>query len=211
MLDVLSPLPQAVYVMDRGYMDFERLYRIHRAGAHFIIRAKHNLACKRIGARPLNRATGVRGDQTILLTSPPSRRAYPEPLRKVTVFDAKRNKFVAFLTNYFGLPAVTVADLYRKRWDIEIFFRWVKQHLRIKRFFGTSPNAVKTQLWIAIATYVLVAIFKKRLGLPVSLYTLLQYLSVSVFEQVSIAEALTHISANQNERNVVNQLNLPNL
>ncbi len=139
------------------------------------------------------------------MASPPSRRAYPDQLRKVTVFDAERNKYVAFLTNYFTLPAHTVADLYRKRWGIEIFFRWVKQHLRIKRFFGTSPNAVKTQLWIAIATYVLAAILKKRLGLPVSLYTLLQYLNVSVFEQVSIAEALTHISANQNESDFVNQ------
>jgi hypothetical protein len=211
MLDELVLLPQAIYVMDRGYMDFERLFRIHRAGAHFIIRAKHNLACKRRCGRPIDRTTGLRGDQTILLSSAPSRRAYPEPLRKVTMFDAERNKWISVLSNYFALPALSVAELYRKRWDIEVFFRWIKQHLRIKRFYGTSLNAVKTQLWIAIATYVLVAIMKKRLGLSVSLYTLLQFLSVSVFEQVPVAQALANQPMEEYDFQDANQLELPNL
>jgi len=211
LLDQLTPTPSAIYVMDRGYMDFERLFRIHRAGAHFIIKAKRNLACRRVTSNPVDRTTGLRGDQTIRLTSAPSLRAYPELLRKVTAFDAEHNKYVSFLTNYFDLPALVVANLYRKRWDVEIFFRWVKQHLRIKRFVGTSPNAVKTQLWTAIATYVLVAIMKKRLNLETSLYTLLQYISVSVFDQTPVAEALAKMKVTDHNDSEPNQLELPYL
>ena len=211
MLDALPIRSNAIYVMDRAYFDLQRLCRIHRAGSHFIIRAKHNLACARVCARPVDKTTGLRADQTIRLTSPPSLRAYPDCLRKVTAFDSKRHKHVMFLSNHFVLPALSVAELYRRRWDVEIFFRWIKQHLRIKRFLGTSSNAVKTQLWIAIATYVLVAILKKRLCLDVSLYTLLQFVSVSVFEQVPVAEALTDFSVIDLHGLQPNQLELPNL
>lgn len=185
-LDILVPEAGAFYVMDRGYLDFERLYRLHRAQAFFVIRAKSNLQARRLYSHPVGKATGLQCDQTILLTGPLSAQAYPDKLRRVRYFDAQINKRLVFLTNQFDLPALTIAQLYKSRWQVELFFRWIKQHLRIKAFYGTSENAVKTQIWIAIATYVLIAIIRKQLGLQISLYTFLQLLSVTAFEKTSI-------------------------
>jgi Domain of unknown function (DUF4372)/Transposase DDE domain len=189
-LDILIPEPGAFYVMDRGYLDFERLHVLHCAASFFVTRAKSNMDARRIYSRPADRATGVICDQSIALNGFYSSQHYAEHLRRIRYKDPESGKKLVFLTNHFGLPALTVCALYRSRWQVELFFKWIKQHLRIKRFYGTSENAVKTQIWIAVSVYVLVAIVKKRLTLDASLHTLLQILSVTVFEKIQIQQAL---------------------
>jgi len=185
-LDVLAPEPGTFIVMDKGYIDFLRLYNLHSALAFFVTRAKDNLQFRRRYSRPVDRSTGLRSDQTIMLTGPKSQNLYPAPLRRVTYYAMDIDKHFVFLTNNFNVAPLTVADLYRKRWQVELFFKWIKQHLRIKRFFGTSINSVKTQIWVSISVYVLISIIKKRLHLQHSLYTILQILSVSLFEKKAI-------------------------
>jgi hypothetical protein len=192
-LDLLIPQPGSYYVMDRGYLDFRRLYVLHHTSAFFITRAKRGLMFQRLVSRRVNKSTGLRSDQTICLTGVNTATDYPEPLRRIRFYDADKNKILVFLTNNFTLPAITVARLYKARWRVELFFKWIKQHLRIKAFYGTSENAVKTQVWIAVSVYVLVAILKKRLGLNQSLYTILQFLSVSLFEKTPILQAFANI------------------
>jgi hypothetical protein len=193
-LDELIPEPGSFYIMDRGFLDFARLYTLNVFKAYFVIRARSNLQFRRIYSHPVDQATGLRCDQTIALTGINSSRYYPENLRRVRIFDAFRQKHLTFLSNNFILPPAIIAELYRCRWQIELFFRWIKQHLRIKSFYGTSENAVKTQIWIAISVYVLVAIIKKRLNLEMSLYTFLQILSVTAFEKMSILQVLREFS-----------------
>lgn len=207
-LDVLLPEPGSVYVMDRGYIDFTRLHRLTEARATFVVRAKSNLVCRRQYSRPVDRTTGLICDQTIVLSREDSAEAYPAKLRRVRFKDPETAKEVVLLTNDFTLPALTVAQLYRARWQIELFFRWIKQHLRIKRFYGTSPNAVRTQIWIAISTYVLVAIVRKRLNLDRDLYTLLQILSICPFEQVPLAQVLAAPAYTPTDHDIHNQLSL---
>jgi len=185
-LDIMVPEPGSFYIMDRGYLDFERLYVLTQLLAFFVTRAKKNNKFRRIYSHPVDRANGLRYDQTIMLVTPKSLTGYPEKLRRVKYFDAEREKQFVFLTNNFVLPALTIAKLYKCRWQIELFFKWIKQHLRIKAFYGTSINAVKTQIWIAVSTYVLVAIIRKRLHLELNLYTILQILSVTLFEKVPL-------------------------
>jgi hypothetical protein len=188
-LDLLIPEPGAFYVMDRGYLDFERLHHLHQAQAFFVIRAKSNLQARRLYSHPVDKTTGVQCDQTIRLTGHYSAKDYPNTLRRVRYFDAQINKRLVFLTNQFDLPPRTIAQLYKCRWQVELFFKWIKQHLRIKAFYGTSENAVKTQIWIAIATYVLIAIIRKQLKLKISLYAFLQILSVTAFEKTPLLRA----------------------
>lgn len=190
-LDVLLPEPGSIYVLDRAYVDFERLWRLHEARAVFVTRAKRNLSFRRRYSAPCDRSTGILCDQTIVLTGKATRAHYPLPLRRVRYRDPESNQSLVFLTNDFALPALTIAALYRNRWQVELFFKWIKQHLRIKDFYGTSPNAVKTQIWIAISAYVLVAIMRKRLGIERDLYTILQILSVYPFEKVPLFQLLT--------------------
>lgn len=188
-LDLLVPEPGAFYVMDRGYLDFERLHQLHQGQSFFVIRAKSNMRARRLYSKPVDKTTGLQCDQTILLTGQYAAKDYPDKLRRVRYFDAQLNKRLVFLTNQFDVPALTIAQLYKSRWQVELFFRWIKQHLRIKAFYGTSENAVKTQIWIAIATYVLIAIIRKQLGLKISLYTFLQILSVTAFEKTPLLRA----------------------
>lgn len=190
-LDELIPDPGSYYVMDRAYLDFERLYLLNQCPAFFVTRAKANLQFKRLYSHPVDKNTGLRCDQTIRLTGPLSSVKYPDKLRRIKFFDAQNDMTMVFLTNNFSLPATSIADLYQHRWRIELFFKWIKQHLRIKRFYGTSENAVKTQIWIAVSVYVLVAIIKKRLELEASLYTILQILSITIFERSSLLQVLT--------------------
>ena len=190
-LDLLIIQPGSFYVMDRGYLDFARLYAIHQSSAFFVTRAKRNLKTKRRYSRPVDKATGLRSDQTIVLTGIKTARDYPEPLRRISYRDPETGKHLVFLTNNFVLPALTIALLFKARWRVELFFKWIKQHLRIKAFFGTSENAVKTQVWIAICVYVLVAILKKRLQTDRSLYTILQVLSLSQFEKEPLYDLLS--------------------
>ncbi len=207
-LDILLPEPGAFYIMDRGYVDFERLFSLHMAGSFFVIRAKSNTKFQRRYSHPTDKSGGVRCDQTIVLTGVNTASGYPQPLRRIKYHDAKTGKTFNFLTNNFAIPAQTVADLYRYRWQVELFFKWIKQHLRIKSFFGTSENAVKSQIWIAISVYVLVAIVKKRLSLEADLYTILQILSLTLFEKTSLEQILTkNIVMEQDVKNT-NQLNL---
>jgi len=189
-LDELLPEAGAFYVMDRGYIDFQRLYFFTLCSAFFVVRTKENVLLQRRYSHPVDKSTGVRSDHTVILTAMESAKVYPDALRRVSYFDAETNKRLKFLTNNFTLPARTIAQTYRCRWQVELFFRWIKQHLRIKSFFGTSENAVKTQIWIAVSVYVLVAIVRKRLGLQASLYQILQILSVTLFEKVPILQAL---------------------
>ena len=205
-LDILVPEPGSIYVMDRGYIDFERLYRLTQDHAIFVTRAKKKLAFRRLYSEPVDRSTGLICDQTILLTGPLTKKKYPDKLRRVRYRDAERDESWAFLTNDFTVPALTVAELYRYRWQIELFFKWIKQHLRIKAFYGTSLNAVKTQIWIAISVYVLVAIVRKRLGTERDLYTILQILSVCLFEQLPLAQVLTESGITSPEGQTRNQL-----
>ena len=189
-LDELLPEAGAFYVMDRGYIDFQRLYFFTLCSAFFVVRTKENVLLQRRYSHTVDKSTGVRSDHTVILTTMESAKVYPDALRRVSYFDAETNKRLKFLTNNFTLPALTIAQTYRCRWQVELFFRWIKQHLRIKSFFGTSENAVKTQIWIAVSVYVLVAIVRKRLGLQASLYQILQILSVTLFEKVPILQAL---------------------
>ena len=189
-LDEIMPEPGAFYVMDRGYIDFQRLFVFTLSSAFFVVRTKSNVLIQRRYSHPVDKSTGVRSDQTVLLASFESASAYPDPLRRVSYFDAETNKRLKFLTNNFALPALTIAQIYKQRWQVEFFFKWIKQHLRIKAFFGTSENAVKTQIWIAVSVYVLVAIVRKRLELDASLYQILQILSLTLFEKAPILWAL---------------------
>jgi len=190
-LDRLIPEPGSIYVMDRAYLDFQRLYQPHQCSAIFVTRSKTNTGMRRLYSNNVNKSTGVRCDQIVVLTGYYSKKDYPEKLRRIKYFDAEKGRSFVFLTNQFTLPSITIAELYRYRWRVEIFFKWIKQHLRIKSFFGTSENAVKSQIWIAISTYVLVAIMKKRLKIDLSLYTILQILSITLFEKMPILQALT--------------------
>ena len=207
-LDELIPEPGSIYVMDRGYTDFRRLYFWHQAQAFFVIRGKKNLDVRRRYSRPVDRATGLICDQTVVLQGPKTATLYPEVLRRIRVQDPETGKRITLLTNQFHLSAGTVADLYRSRWQVELFFKWIKQHLRIKAFYGTSVNAVKTQIWIAISVYVLVAIMKKRLALERDLYTLLQILSVTLFEKTELRQALSSPGYAVEEEPFRNQLQL---
>ena len=200
-VNVLDQIPfeaGSFYVMDRGYVDFARLYRLHQTQAFYVTRAKSNLQYRRVYSHPIDKTTGLRCDQTIVLTGVQSGKDYPIHLRRVKFYDAKHDKLLVFLTNNFDLPALTIAQLYRCRWQVELFFKWIKQHLRIKRFLGTSENAVKTQVWIAIAVYVLVAIIKKRLKSELSLYTMLQIFSLTLFEKTPLNQLL-RFSDDKNE------------
>ena len=190
-LDLLLPMPGAYYVMDRGYLDFARLYALHQAKAFFVTRAIANQKLARRYSNPVDKTTGLQCDQTIVLTGPLSKQKYPEPLRRIKFYDTKNDKHLIFLTNDFEQPALTIALLYKSRWDIEEFFKWIKQHLRIKSFFGTSENAVKTQIWTAVAAYVLIAIIKKRMALDQSLYRILQILSLVLFDKRPILQVLS--------------------
>ncbi len=205
-LDLLLPLAGAYYVLDRGYLDFARLYRFHQAAAFFVTRAKTNLQFARRYSHPVDKTTGIRCDQTIVLTGPKTATLYPLPLRRIRYTDPNTGKHLVFLTNDVTLPALTIAQLYKARWQVELFFKWIKQHLRITAFYGTSANAVKTQVWIAVSVYVLVAILKKRLGLPQSLYTILQVLSVTLFERMPLIQALTIVPESTAEDEGCNQL-----
>ena len=189
-LDEIILQAGAYYVMDRGYLDYARLYRIHLAGAFFVTRAKSNLDASRIYSEQVDKQTGVLADQSIALNGYDSRKDYPSHLRRIRFYDPLTDKDLIFLTNQFTLPATTICALYKSRWQVELFFKWIKQHLRIKAFYGTSENAVKTQIWIAVSIYLLVAIVKKKLDLPASLYTLLQVLSVTLFEKMPISQVL---------------------
>ncbi|MCB2262095.1 MAG: IS4 family transposase [Candidatus Thiosymbion ectosymbiont of Robbea hypermnestra] len=210
-LDLLLPEPGAFYIMDRGYVDFERLFLLHVAGSFFVIRAKSNTKYRRRYSHPVDKSGGVRCDQTIVLTGVKSVHDYPQPLRRVKYLDVHTGQVFNFLTNNFAIPAQTVADLYRYRWQVELFFKWIKQHLRIKSFFGNSKNAVKSQIWIAISVYVLVAIIKKRLNIDADLYTMLQILSLTLFERSPLNQILTDVSElgyRNHGGGVSNQLNL---
>lgn len=205
-LDALVVEPGAIYVMDRGYVDFTRLYTFAQAGAFFVLRSRERLQHARVVSQAVDRATGLRCDQTIRLTGPRTQHAYPAPLRRVRYRDVEHARTFTYLTNLVALPALTIATLYKLRWQVELFFKWIKQHLRIKAFYGTSENAVKTQVWTAITVYVLVAIVKKRLGLALPLYTILQILSVTLFEKVALPQLLTDFDSENAEPDNVNQL-----
>jgi hypothetical protein len=209
-LDDITIEAGAIYIMDRGYLDFKRLHAMHRSLGFFVTRAKSNFDFKRLYSQPADKSTGVQCDQVILLNGFYARKNYPEKLRRVRYFDADNNKTLVFITNNFTLPAVTIADLYRCRWKVELFFKWIKQHLRIKAFYGTTENAVKTQIWIAISVYVLVAIVKKRLKLEQSLYSLLQILSVTLFEKTLLSQAFSQGEAMLSDTDRYKQLNLLN-
>jgi len=210
-LDEIMPEAGAFYVMDRGYVDFERLYVFTLNSAFFVVRTKSNVILQRRYSHPVDRATGVRSDNTVILTALGSASVYPDTLRRVSYLDLDTRKRFKFLTNNFTLPAVTIAQIYKLRWQVELFFKWIKQHLRIKAFYGTSENAVKTQIWIAVSVYVLVAIVRKRLMLPTSLYQILQILSVTLFEKTPILQALQPSDSQENLLDNSNQLNLFNL
>src|SRR5277367_6778035 len=206
MLDEIVPEPGAFYVMDRGYIDFARLYVFTLSAAFFVVRTKENVLLQRRYSREVDRSTGVRSDHTVILTAIHSAMAYPDAMRRVSYLDIDTNKRFQFLTNNFVLPAVTVARIYKSRWQVELFFKWIKQHLRIKAFYGLSENAVKTQIWIAVAVYVLVAIIRKRLGLEASLYQILQILSVTLFEKTPILQAFQDANSQEDLLDDDNQL-----
>ena len=208
LLDQLVLEPGAIYLFDRGYLDFARLFRLTQAGAFFITRTKGNTQFYRRESQAIDKSTGVRSDQTIKLTGPKTSRLYPGLLRRIHYYDVEKDLRLIFLTNKFALPALLIAQLYRARWQVELFFRWIKQHLRIQRFYGTSSNAVKTQIWIAISMYVLVAIIRKQLGLKPSLYQILQIISVTIFEKTPILEAFANLEPQSEESYPCNQLNL---
>lgn len=205
-LDLLVAEPGVFYVMDRGYLDFERLYTLHQAGSFFVTRAKSNSKFRRLVSRPVDRSTGLICDQVVKLTVFYSHQGYPERLRRIRFKDPETAKTLVFLTNNFALPALTIGALYKSRWQVELFFRWIKQHLRIKRFFGTSENAVKTQVWIAVAVYVLVVIIRNRLNLELSLHSMLQILSVTPFEKAPLFQLLTDMAPAETSPANPNQL-----
>jgi hypothetical protein len=207
-LDELIPEPGAFYLMDRGYLDFDRLYQFELENAFFVTRAKSNFKFRRLYSHHVDKATGLKCDQTIILTGYYQRKDYPEKLRRVRYYDSDTDHNLTFLTNNFSLPAITIAQLYKCRWQIELFFKWIKQHLKIKSFYGTSENAVKTQIWIAICVYLLVAIVKKRLKIEISLYTFLQILSVTVFEKVPILQLVKDHDYKTKNHQFCNQLDL---
>ena len=207
-LDELFPESGSFYIMDRAYIDVERLYTFNQASAFFVTRSKINLNFRRLYSQPIDKSTGLRCDQIIALANIKSSKCYPEKLRRIRYFDSENKNDLTFLTNNFMLPAITITKLFKCRWQIEIFFRWIKQHLRIKSFYGTSENAVKTQIWIAISIYVLVAIVKKRLHLDMTLYTFLQILSISVFEKTTILQLVTDIHETEYNNRFCNQLYL---
>lgn len=209
-LDLLIPEAGSFYVMDKGYIDYERLYQLHKVQAFFVTRAKSNLSYRRLYSSAVDKKIGLRSDQVIRLIGPKSSQHYPEKLRRVRYYDVELGRYFTFLTNNMEIPALTVADLYHERWKIELFFKWVKQHLRIKAFYGTSANAVKTQVWIAVCAYLLVAIIKKSMNFELSLYTILQILSVSLFEKVPLNQLLTEDSPRFTEQTNSNQLYLWN-
>jgi len=208
LLDVITPEPGAVYVMDRGFFDLVRLYRLTAASAFFVVRARKNQRLRRIRSRPVDRTSGIICDQIVRLEVALSRKRYPARLRRVRYRDPETGKTLVFVTNNFELPPKTIADLYRCRWQIELFFKWIKQHLRIKSFFGTTENAVKTQIWIAVCVYVLIAIIKKRLALDASLYTILQLLSVTAFEKMPLDQLLRQATPQIQNPDNCKQLNL---
>ncbi len=208
LLDKLALEPGACYVMDRGYIHFLRLYRITQAGAFFVIRAKDKMRYRRRYSHRVDKSPGLRSDQTIVLTGRDSKHDYPAPARLIRYWDEQHNLRLRFLTNNFLLPAHTIAQLYKRRWDIELFFKWMKQHLRIKKFYGNSPNAVKTQIWVAVIVYLLVAILKKQLGIEASLYRILQILSVTIFEKMPILQVLQPLDSHSSTTPPSNQLNL---
>jgi len=209
-LDLMTPEPGSFTIMDRGFLDFTRLYRFTVAGAFFVIRPKSNTRFVRVYSRAVDKSTGLRCDQTVRLTGVKSRVDYPQYLRYVAFYDAQNDLRLGFFTNNFELPALTIAQLYKQRWQVELFFKWIKQHLRIKAFFGTNENAVKTQIWIAISVYVLVAIIKKRLNLDASLYTILQILSLTLFEKMPLHQLLSQTAPHNLDQQPHNQLNLFN-
>jgi hypothetical protein len=210
-MDQLVPEPGAIYVMDRGYLDFARLYALDWGQSFFVIRAKRNFNCRRLYSAPVDKSTGVQCDQTIVLEGFYAAKDYPAKLRRIRFYDAAKDKHLVFLSNNRTLPALTICQLYRLRWQVELFFKWIKQHLRIKSFYGTSQNAVKTQIWIAISVYVLVALAKKRLGLERSLYTILQVLSLNLFEKTPIFQAFASMDCESEEDGSFQQLELFNL
>jgi hypothetical protein len=205
-LDELRIEPGAFYVMDRGYIDFKRLHAFTRELAFFVTRSKENVLIQRRYSHPVDKSTGVRSDQTVVLTTDGSAAAYPDALRRVVYFDAVTGKRLKFLTNNFTLPALTIAEIYKQRWQVELFFKWIKQHLRIKAFYGTGENAVKTQIWIAVSVYVLVAIVRKRLGMEAGLYQILQILSLTLFEKTPILQALQDTDYHNDLGDIGNQL-----
>ena len=209
-LDQLLPEPGAFYVMDRGYLDFERLFRLHTAGSFFVTRGKSNLRVQRRYSRAVDRVTGLICDQTVVLTGFYSSQNFDTPLRRIRFKDPKTGKRLVFLTNNFRLSALTITELYRCRWQVELFFKWIKQHLRIKQFYGTTENAVKTQIWTAVSVYVLVAIVRKRLKIQASLYEMLQILSLTMFEQTPLNTLFSQIQGRQSDTEAANQLNLFN-
>ena len=207
-LDILIPEAGSFYIMDRGFTDFARWFVMHQAQAFFVTRAKSNLLFRRVYSRSVDKSTGLRCDQTIALAAPKASKDYPQHLRRIKFYDAEHDKYLVFLTNNFDLPALTIAQLYRCRWQVELFFKWIKQHLRIKRFYGTTENAVKTQIWISITVYVLVAIVKKRLNTEASLYTILQILSLTLFEKTTLDQLLKNSEQQMDMQIIDNQLNL---
>jgi Domain of unknown function (DUF4372)/Transposase DDE domain len=211
LLDELLPEPGSIYLLDRGYLDFARLYHLHQALAFFIIRSRRSFSFHRLTARPVDKLTGLRCDQTIRLKSFYPAQGYPDPLRRIRYHDAETNKTLVFLTNNFLLPTLTIPQLYRCRWQVELFFKWIKQHLRIKKFYGLSPHAVQTQIWIAISVYVLLAIVRKRLRLDLSLHSMSQILSVTLLEKMPILQAFSRFDASAELTASRNQLDLFNL
>jgi hypothetical protein len=210
-LDDLLLEPGAFYILDRAYLDYARLYSLHRHSVFFVIRAKSNLQSRRLSSRPVDKTMDLTSDQTIVLTVPKSKAEYPDPLRRVRFYDRDNDRHLIFLTNNFLLPALTVAKLYKLRWQVELFFRWIKQNLRIKSFYGTSENAVRTQIWVAITVYALVAIIKKNLAMELPLYNFLQILSVTAFEKVPLNQLLTFSDDHDSMADDCNQLSLFNL
>jgi len=207
-LDEITPEPGAFYVMDRAYVDFKRLFAFTLCSSFFVVRTKKNILPRRRYSHAVDKSTGVRSDQTVILTAAASAKAYPDRLRRVSYLDAETNKRLRFLTNNFTLPALTIALIYKSRWQVELFFKWIKQHLRIKNFYGASENAVKTQIWIAVSVYLLVAIVRKRLGLEASLYQILQILGVTLFEKTPILQVLGDADSQEKSGPIFNQLNL---
>jgi hypothetical protein len=207
-LDEVPIEPGAFYAMDRGYVDFERLHRFELSSAYFVVRTKANILLQRRSSRPVDKSTGLRSDHTVVLKTVGSAKAYPEPLRRVTFCDPETGKRLRFLTNNFTIDALVIANIYKRRWAVELFFRWIKMHLRIKAFYGTSQNAVKTQIWIAISVYVLIAIVRKRLGIELTLYQFLQILSLTLFEKTPILQVLQPVRFQDELCGSANQLNL---
>ena len=208
LLDTIVPEPASFYLIDRAYVDFERLHVFHRGGAFFVTRAKRGVLFRRRYSHPIDTATGLRSDHTVVLAAASSRKHYPDPLRRIRYYDAEQDRHLRFLTNNFDLPALTICLLYKCRWQVELFFRWIKHHLRIKAFYGYSENAVKTQIWIAVSVYVLVAIVKKRLALEASLHEILQVVSLTLFEQVPILQAFGELESQEKSSPISNQLTL---